>query len=301
MKQLLLLVFVGLSFSGMAQQDPLYAQYLNNPMLINPAYAGLNNNLNASLSYRSQWGGFEGNPVTVNINSHMSLVDNKVGVGFLLVQDKIGNVKNTEFQAAFSYKLKLADKTFSFGMQAGAINFRNNYSELNLSNPSDPAFTQNENITKPNLGAGVILKSEKYFIGLSVPRLLSTSISDGGQSYELYKQHFYLFAGYAIYMSERIRLKPSVLFKAVAGSPVSTDLNFNVNIDGKYSAGIFTRNFNAYGLMLQAKFSDRYKFGYTFEIPTNNSVGTRFTTNELFLGIVLPVLNYHDRGVISNF
>ena len=114
MKQLLLLVFVGLSFSGMAQQDPLYAQYLNNPMLINPAYAGLNNNLNASLSYRSQWGGFEGNPVTVNINSHMSLVDNKVGVGFLLVQDKIGNVKNTEFQAAFSYKLKLADKTFSF-------------------------------------------------------------------------------------------------------------------------------------------------------------------------------------------
>lgn len=300
-KSLLLLVLLGLSLSGFAQQDPLYAQYINNPMVINPAYAGLNNNLNASISYRSQWGGFEGNPVTMNVNSHMSLVDNKVGVGFLIVQDKIGNVKNTEFQAAFSYKLKLEDKTFSFGMQAGVINFRNNFNELNLANPGDPAFTLNENLSKPNIGAGAILKSEKYFIGLSVPRLLSTTISNGGQDLKLYNQHFYLFGSYVFYLSERIRLKPSVLFKGVSGSPLSTDLNFNVNIDAKYTAGIFTRNFNAYGVLLQAKLADRFKLGYTFEMPTNNSVGTRFTTNEIFLGIVLPVLPYHDRGVISNF
>lgn len=300
-KYLLSLALFGLSLSGFAQQDPLYAQYINNPMVINPAYAGLNNNLNASISYRNQWGGFEGNPVTVNVNSHMSLVDNKVGVGILLVQDKIGNVKNTEFQAAFSYKLKLEDKTFSFGMQAGVINFRNNFGNLNLANDGDPAFTQNENLSKPNIGAGAILKSEKYFIGLSVPRLLSTTISNGGQDLQLYNQHYYLFGSYVFYLNERIRLKPSMLLKGVKGSPLSTDLNFNVNIDANYTAGVFTRNFNAYGLLLQAKLSDRYKLGYTFELPTNQSVGTRFNTHELFLGIVLPVLSYHDRGVISNF
>lgn len=300
-KSLLLLALLGLSLSGFAQQDPLYAQYINNPMVINPAYAGLNNNFNASISYRNQWGGFDGNPVTMNVNSHLSLVDNKVGVGILLVQDKIGNIKNTEFQAAFSYKLKLEDKTFSFGMQAGVINFRNDYSSLNLSNKLDTAFTRNENLSKPNIGVGAILKSEKYFVGLSVPRLLSTIVSNGGQNYELYNQHYYLFGSYVFYLNERIRLKPSVLLKGVKGSPLSTDLNFNVNIDANYTAGVFTRNFNAYGLLLQAKLSDRYKFGYTFELPTNQSVGTRFNTHELFLGIVLPVLSYHDRGVISNF
>ena len=298
---LLIVVFFGLTFSCFAQQDPLYAQYINNPMVINPAYAGLNNNLNASVSYRSQWGGFEGNPVTMNVNSHMSLVDNKVGVGVLLVQDKIGNVKNTEFQAAFSYRIKLEDKTFSFGMQAGVINFRNNFNELNLSNPGDPAFTQNENLSKPNIGVGVILKSEKYFVGLSIPRMLSTTISNGGQDLQLYNQHFYLFGAYVFYVSDRIRLKPSALLKGVSGSPISTDLNFNVTIDTKYTAGIYTRNFNAYGVLLQARLADRFKLGYTFEMPTNNSVGTRFTTNEIFLGIVLPVLPSHDRGVISNF
>ena len=300
-KSLLLLALLGLSLSGFAQQDPLYAQYINNPMVINPAYAGLNNNFNASISYRNQWGGFDGNPVTMNVNSHLSLVDNKVGVGMLLVQATIGNVKNTEFQAAFSYKLKLEDKTFSFGMQAGVINFRNNFDNLNLANKADQVFIQNENLSKPNIGAGAILKSEKYFIGLSVPRLLSTTISNGGQDLQLYNQHYYLFGSYVFYLSERIRLKPSVLLKGVKGSPLSTDLNFNVNIDANYTAGVFTRNFNAYGLLLQAKLSDRYKFGYTFELPTNQSVGTRFNTHELFLGIVLPVLSYHDRGVISNF
>jgi hypothetical protein len=36
-----------LALQAFAQQDPLYSQYLLNPLLINPAYAGLNDNLNA--------------------------------------------------------------------------------------------------------------------------------------------------------------------------------------------------------------------------------------------------------------
>ena len=61
MKKLLLVCMaaLGLSRTADAQIDPLYAQYLNNPMLINPAYAGLNNNLNIGVSFRKQWAGFE--------------------------------------------------------------------------------------------------------------------------------------------------------------------------------------------------------------------------------------------------
>jgi len=287
--------------SAFAQQDPIYAQYINNPMTINPAYAGLNNNFNASISYRNQWGGFEGNPTTFNFNSHISLLDNKIGAGILVLQDQIGSAKNTEFQAAFSYKLPLdANNTFSFGMQAGAVNFRNNYSELNLSDPNDPAFIQNENITKPNVGAGIVLKSEKYFMGLSIPRLLNTTINDGGQEFELYNRTLYLFGSYVFYLNENIRLKPSTLVRGVAGSPVSVDLNFLLTFNEKYSAGVFTRNFNTYGAQLQAKLGEKLKFGYIFEVPTNNSVGASFTSHELFLGLTMPTFDFHDRS-FSNF
>jgi len=305
MKKLLPIIFLFVGSAAFAQQDPLYAQYINNPMVLNPAYAGLNNNFNASISYRNQWAGFEGNPTTVNVNSHVSLVNNRVGAGLLIVQDKLGNTSNTELQAAFSYKLPLdKDRTLSFGMQTGFINFQNNYHKLNLADQNDAVFTQTENITKPNLGVGAILKSERFMIGASIPRLLSTSISVSTantiQDYQLYNQHYYVFASYIYFLNEDIRLKPSTLIRAVKGSPLSFDLNFAANINEKYTAGIFTRNFNAYGIQLQAKFSEKFRFGYTFELPTNSSVGTQFTTHELFFGIVMPTFDYHDRS-ISNF
>ena len=68
-----------------AQQDPIYAQYLNNPLTINPAYAGSNNMFNAALQYRTQWAGLDANPVTVNFSSHMSLYQNRVGIGMMVV------------------------------------------------------------------------------------------------------------------------------------------------------------------------------------------------------------------------
>ena len=300
MKRLILIAILNVTFLSvaLAQQDPLYSQYINNPMVINPAYAGLNNNLNASLTYRNQWGGFEGNPTTVNVNGHISLVDNRVGAGLLIVQDKIGNVTNTEFQAAGSYKLQLEDMTFSFGMQAGVINFKNDASQLNLANGGDPAFTGNENLSKPNIGAGVALKSERFFVGLSVPRLLSTTFkSSMGDQFDLYNQHYYLFGAYVFNMGTRIRLKPGILLKSVKGSPLSTDLNFNINIDQLYSAGVFTRNFNTYGIQLQALLKDQFRLGYTFEIPTASSVGAQFNTHEILLGIRMSVLSFHERSI----
>lgn len=296
------LLLVALGSPALAQQDPLYAQYINNPILLNPAYAGLNDNFNANVTYRNQWGGFEGNPVTFNFNTHVSLVNNKVGAGLLISQDKLGIIKNTEVQAAFSYKLALDDtRTFSFGMQAGFVNFRANYDDLNIPDDQrdDIAFSANENLSKPNLGAGFILKSDKYLVGASVPRLLSTTVtaSSTGQDFELYKQHFYFFGSYVFFLNENIRLKPSTLIRAVGGSPISMDLNFNFNFNEKITAGIFTRNFSAYGIQLQAKLGNNIRLGYIFELPTGNSVGTRFLTHEVLLGTTVPVFDYHDRSI----
>lgn len=304
MKKFILLLVSSLLLTGLSygQQDPLYSQYINNPMVINPAYAGLNNNLNASLSYRTQWGGFEGNPTTVNVNGHISLVDNRVGAGLLIVQDKIGNATSTDINAVGAYKLQLNDMVFSFGMQAGVSLLREDNSKLNLppNQMDDPAFQNDLNTSKPNIGVGVILKTERYFVGVSVPRLLNSSFNNQGEDFELYNQHFYMLGGYVFNVGTRLRLKPSVLLKSVKGSPLSTDLNFNVNIDQLYTAGVFTRNFNTYGLQLGALLKDQFRLGYTFEIPTASSVGTQFNTHEITLGVRMSIFNYHDRS-ISNF
>ena len=296
MRKLYFLLFIVAAHTVYAQQDPLYAQYLTNPLLFNPAYAGLNNSLNASLSFRNQWAGYAGSPSTVNLNSHLSLVENKVGLGGMILRDVMGPTKNTEALFLASYKLKL-DKNnrylLSFGMQAGIVSSVNNYSKLHLDDPTDPHFAQNMNFTLPSLGFGAILTGEKFLLGVSVPRMLKGKSEDGVL---LYNQHLYVFTSYVHYLGTRLRLKPSLLLRGVSGAPLSADVNFNINIDTKYTAGIFVRNFNTYGVLMQAWFREKFRLGYAFELPTGKSVGPQFTSHEITLGIKTAVLNIHERS-----
>lgn len=302
MKKLLLLAvyILVISSTAKAQIDPLYAQYLNNPLLINPAYAGLNNNLNAGVSYRKQWAGFEGSPTTFNVNAHTSLLDNRMGVGLMIVKDNVGVNSNTEVHGTYAYRIDLDQKYFSFGLQAGVISYKGNYNDLNPYDPQDPAFMEVQNITKPSFGAGVILHSERYFIGLSIPRMLKAKVTVDDIESQLYSQHFYAMGAYTFYLNEHIRLKPSVLLKSVKGSPISTDVNFSATFEEKITAGIYTRNLNAYGLMGQIKFGGSYRFGYAFEVPSGNSVGARFTTHELSFGLNMAVFAFHSTS-LTNF
>jgi type IX secretion system PorP/SprF family membrane protein len=300
MRKLYTLLFSLVALSAFAQQDPLYSQYMLNPLVINPAYSGLNNNFNAMVGYRTQWTGLEGQPKTINASVHTSLVDNKVGAGILFTNDKIGNLSSTEAKATFAYKLNFEESTFSFGMQAGIQSFNTDYSGLNILDKGDNAFMGGERGTRINMGVGVVLKSEKYFIGFSVPRLLPTTFKNGNQEFDLYNQHFYLMGAYVHYLNENIRLKPTVLLRGVKGAPASIDLAINVNINSIHTVGVFTRNLNTYGVLLQTLLAEKYRFGYAFEIPTNKSVGAQFSTHEITLGVLLSVFDFHDRA-LSNF
>jgi type IX secretion system PorP/SprF family membrane protein len=263
-------------------------------MLLNPAFAGSNDRLYAGAAYRSQWAGIEGGPVTYNFNGHISLMDNKLGAGLLVVQDQLGDIKNTQYGGVFAYRIKLLKSTFSFGMQAGFTRYATDPNAVKLMNPNDPAFNQFTE-TKFNTGVGVLLQNERYTVGLSVPRMLASSISQGGgQSIQVYSQNFYLYGAYSIYVNERIQFKPSTLLRATAGTPLSVDLNGNFIINKLYTAGIFTRQFNTYGLLLQMVMNN-YRIGYVFELPGKSSA-LSYTSHEISFALSLDVLSSHNHS-----
>lgn len=302
MKKLFAIVICCAAIPAIAQQDPLYSQYINNPFVLNPAYAGLTNNLNASISYRKQWAGFEGSPTTVNANGHLSLFNNKMGLGLMVVSDKIGTTSVTEAYSSYAYRIRVTShKTLSFGLQAGLINYHTENDELNLQNPGDPLFSGEPSQSKPSMGAGVILTSQKFFFGLSVPRMLPTKMSTGGFKSTPYTQHFYAMGSYLFFINEHLRFRPSVLAKVVSGAPASIDLNAALIIHENYTAGLLTRDFSTYGFFLQALIKDSFRFGYAFEMPTNQSVGTNFPTHEITLGVWLNVLSFHSTSGVTSF
>jgi type IX secretion system PorP/SprF family membrane protein len=294
MKYSLLILFLSLiSVLAVAQQDPLYSQYYNNPMLINPAFAGSNERLYGGIAYRSQWAGIDGGPVTFNFNSHIALANNKVGAGLLAIQDQLGDTKTTQYAGTFSYRIKLSHSTLSFGMMAGATRYATDPNAVRILNNPDPAFAQFTE-TKFNVGAGLLLQNERYTLSLSVPRMLPATVSQGGESIQVYSQNFYLYGSYLFFLSERIQFKPSTLLRATAGSSLSADLNANFIFNKFYSAGLFTRNLNTYGVLLQL-IMDKYRLGYVFELPGNGSA-LNFTTHEISLAFSLDVLSSHNHS-----
>ncbi len=298
-----LVLLLVVSTASFAQQDPIYAQYLMNPLILNPSYAGINSNMQLNAGYRIQWMGLEASPKTLNLNGSVSLVDNKVGAGLSLLQDKIGNTTITEFNAIFSYKLKLQNNTtFSFGMQGGMLGFKTDNTGLNIRDTGDDAFPEGTTRTSSvNVGTGATLMGEKFIIGLSVPRMLPSKINSGSQQFEsFYNQHFYLFGSYVHIMNERLRFKPSVLLRGVKGAPLSADVALNLNLNLVHTAGIFTRNLNTYGVILQTMLAEKFRIGYVFELPTQKSVGAQFTTHEITLGYRIGVLEFHERS-LTNF
>jgi type IX secretion system PorP/SprF family membrane protein len=68
------LIFIPLLLLGMlksfAQQKPYYTQYILNNYILNPALSGIENYTDLKLSYRNQWTGIDGAPVTVYLSAH---------------------------------------------------------------------------------------------------------------------------------------------------------------------------------------------------------------------------------------
>ena len=288
------------TFVAKSQQDPLYSQYQFNQQVINPAYSGINGNTNISVISRLQWiGNFDGstvdgNPITNSLTGSTALVNKKVGVGVMFVQDKLGVANNFEAHFSASYKIAWADKVFSFGLQTGIISVNYNFNKLNLKDLGDPAFAGGSQTgSKPNFGAGIALMSDNFFIGLSALRMINSEFGDGVTSNLRYKRHFYGSVAYLLNVNSLLKLKPSVLIRVVEGAPVSYDVNTLLMINNLFWVGAFTRNLKSVGLMFQFDYKNAYKFGYNFELPIITGL-SQFTTHEFSISIDLALFGEQD-------
>jgi type IX secretion system PorP/SprF family membrane protein len=280
--------------SALAQQEPLGTQYMYNPLAYNPSYAGLNNITNVTLNSRFQWSALEGSPTSYALAANTSIVDGKVGLGLLVINDQIGATDNTEVALSYAYKIGSATSSFSFGLQTGFDFYKSNTDELNLRVSDDPFFVPGtEQATTFNIGAGVSYMSEQLFVSLSVPKLFDTGIGGGAETIEI-KQHFYLMGAYIVDLKPGFKMKPSVLLRGVPGTPLAYDINVNFLIGNHLRAGVFTRSFKTYGLMARFEFMEAYSIGYSFEMLTNNFAGMNLPTHEIMLSADFALFSHQD-------
>lgn len=128
MMRLFHIVAFVLLINGLNAQDYIYSQYINTPMMINPALTGaIDTDYRAGIGYRTQWASIANAFVNTSAYYDMPLLqqrssENQLGVGAFIARDKMGKAKMGLFQAvgSVSYRVSMNDyNTFAAGMQVG--------------------------------------------------------------------------------------------------------------------------------------------------------------------------------------
>jgi len=268
---IIVLLILGFEYSN-AQQLPQFTQYMYNTIAINPAYAGSRGALSIVGLNRNQWAGFDGGPQTQTLSIHSPLRNEKVGLGLSMINDKTGYENLTYIYGDFSYTIQGNDKfKISFGLKAGVTTYKL-ASELYNSavNGSDQYFNNRLDRLNPNFGAGILFHSERWYLGLSIPKLLTNDLNNSEYA-ALEVVHYYGIGGYVFDLNKNIKLKPSFMLKYTKGAALSTDLSANLLFDEKFWLGGSYRingKQRAVGALVDFQVSEQFRIGYTYEIPT---------------------------------
>jgi type IX secretion system PorP/SprF family membrane protein len=288
-KAIIKIIVVFFTVSTMyGQQDAQYTQYMYNMNILNPAYAGSQNTLSIGLLGRSQWVGIDGAPKTFTASINAPIKRN-VGLGFSIIADEIGPVKEQNVYADFSYTIQTSENSnLALGLKGGFTFLDAKLSQLDLGdNLPDDLFTNNDlNRTTPNFGVGAYYYTDRFYLGVSMPNMLKTlhfKKEGGVVSRAVEDVHYFVTSGVVFNASDHLKLKPSVMFKAVKGAPLSVDLSGNALINDRFELGLSWRLDDSVSGTFNILISPSTRIGYAYDYTLSNIGDYNSGSHEVFL------------------
>ncbi len=278
-----------LSITLSAQQEVQNSFYMFNSSILNPAYAGSRDALSVVVDARSQWTGWKGAPKTNSFIMHTPLMNESIGVGLNVVNDVIGPTNKTALFGDFAYRLRLNKNNdrLCFGLRAGADLIRNNLSSLSVNDAADPLVINNTNFNTNtfNTGAGVYYYGQRFFVGLTAPKIIPNKLSkDVNFADSKQVLHYYLIAGYVIKLNSLWDLKPGCAIKYTQNAPLSIDGNLSVLFNEKIWFGVMYRHGSAAGANIVYNFTKQLRVGYAYDYSINNMGRYSPSSHEVILG-----------------
>jgi type IX secretion system PorP/SprF family membrane protein len=218
-----------------AQELPVYQQYLLNPDLINPALTSYTGCTSFLLTDRHQWIGIQGAPSTqmAGLETGFPGKSNKIhGIGLNLYYDHNGAFRKGGGDILYSYHLIInSKKNLRLGLGLSLTIFQNSINESDFTDVFDPIVSGT--VTReivPDAGAGIFLYSPKLFAGLSGMKLLSPP-----GTIQEFERHFYLNSGIILKKeNSALEFEPSFLLKVTESLKKQIDINIKTTFYDKY-------------------------------------------------------------------
>ena len=293
MKFFLMGVISLVTLAGFSQQDPIFSQYMFNPFVVNPAYAGSRDAVSTVLLYRAQWVGMNGAPTTGSLSMHAPVKATKMAWGVNVMSDQIGPTSTTFIQGTYAYRLRLLGGKLSMAVRGGYFSSVYDKSTLDFDDESD---NKNEGgvirAGVPNFDFGLYYHTPTFFLGFASSHLnqptfkfsSQSSLSGGTNNFEInMKPHIILSSGFVFNLNEGLKLKPSVYMKYMANAPLNVDANLSLLIKKKVWLGVSFSSDGSLAGMLELNATDFLRIGYAYDIWLSPEIN-RMSTHEIFIG-----------------
>jgi len=258
------------SCNSFGQLAPVTSQYILNPILINPAYAGNRGALNIAAYYRKQWVGISGSPESMTLSADAPFFDDRVGFGLLIQNDKYGVTKQTRFVTNYAYSVKLENGTISFGLGAGLTTTNTKWSDLIVIDPGDEVYLADSRVfVVPDFSFGAVYTFKDYFAGFSIPRILGYEFNSARNRYNISispGHTGYMFSGGGIFnLSSKLKGRPSVLLTISPGEKLLYALSAHVNYNDRFWTGISYMSDRSISALFQLKVNTQLRIAYSYD------------------------------------
>jgi len=284
------------------QQLGRTTQFALNPFLVNPAIAGTQNAIPIYITYRNQWAGFKGAPVTMTASGHMQGPKN-FGFGGILQRDDTGGaISRTGIEASGAYRIDLNNYDgISFGLGLSANQFKVDNSKLVVVGESDIALNAMQLESAMNIDAnfGMLIFGEDYYFGFSSPNLIQSKLKVSGVEPDDNRnaRHYHIVGSYTYDITEQIDVQPSGLIRFTNNTPAQMDMNVRVGYTPEQSgrstqnpkawSSISWRVKDAIALSIGGTY-ESFVLAYAMDITTSKARVMSPFTHELVLGYVIP-------------
>ncbi|MEZ4722276.1 MAG: type IX secretion system membrane protein PorP/SprF [Flavobacteriales bacterium] len=318
---MILLICGVFGLSAYAQQVGRYSMYMQNFYAINPAAAGLEDHLDATIGYRKQWLGIDNSPQMYFVSANMPLGrqfqspqmgsartsdpsqymkqfpiqrKSKHGVGAMINVNQYGAFKYTQAYGTYAYHLPITSRmNLSFGANVGINSQAIDQGLIDLEIPDDNFYDQviadaQQNSTLLDMDIGLMLYARPFFIGYSSEQLLGNHVSFGGSTnYGKLLVHHKLLFGKTFKVNRQWSILPNGFVTATMEGIISTELNVRVDYKDQLWGGLSYRNKDAIIPMFGMYINDQFKLGYAYDITISQlRAYSPGGSHEIMLGIM---------------
>lgn len=281
-------LFFACTENALAQLRPLEDQYLLNALALNPAYAGSEELMSLTVLKRNQWVGFDGAPSTLTFAIHAPLKNDKVALGLLVVNDKLGFYNETSILGNYAFRLKLGKGKLSFGVAGGIyMNYDDNSRIESVDADDEILMAGRKTFVLPDFSTGVYYYTNTFFAGVSMPGFIRHTFDEASNKYtlsaELNNSNYLMTIGNTFKMSDNFGILPSVLWKFNPVSSNQLDLNLNLIIKDRLWLGTSYRTKNSILWLAQFNINHQLKIAYAYGTTFSELESYQKGTHEIML------------------